>query len=101
MSKGYFVRQKAKEDIENIWLYSREKWGIKQADAYLRLIRDKFTWLVDYPEAGRRRSEIKEGFYSTPVGTHIIFFKLKQRSPEIIRVLHQRADMEKGLRNIL
>ena len=38
---SYSISRKAIEDLENIWLYTLEKWSEKQADRYYGLIIDE------------------------------------------------------------
>ena len=39
---SYSIRKLAESDLENIWLYSKEQWGVKQADKYIRLLLSRF-----------------------------------------------------------
>lgn len=93
MSANYTVRQKAQEDVIGIWLYSVEQWGPDQADRYLQKINEKFRWLADNPKAGHLRSDVKQDRYFVPVGSHLILYKLVNNQPDIIRVVHQNADV--------
>ena len=45
MSTTYTIRQAAESDLEEIWLYSYEQWGVEQADKYLRSLFSRFAWL--------------------------------------------------------
>jgi plasmid stabilization system protein ParE len=39
------LSRKAEEDLEEIWLYTLEKWSKEQADRYLNLIFDEIEFL--------------------------------------------------------
>ena len=43
----YKISQEASRDIENIWLYTIEKWSIEQANRYFNLIMDEIEYLAD------------------------------------------------------
>ncbi|WP_422136490.1 type II toxin-antitoxin system RelE/ParE family toxin [Endozoicomonas sp. ALD040] len=93
MSSKYKIRKKALMDLEKIWLYTFNHWGVEQADDYVRLITDKFEWLAENPKAGQPRHEIKSGYLSALAGSHLIFYKLTRHQPDIVSVIHQKADI--------
>jgi len=55
------LRQLAQNDLEEIWLYSLQEWGIDQADKYIRALVSRFAWLSENPNIGKRRDDIKQG----------------------------------------
>ena len=48
----------------------------------------------DFPFAGRARDEIRPGLRSLAANIQIIFYRLKDDRPEIVRVLDGRQDIE-------
>ncbi len=90
---------KAAEDIENIWLYTVENWSAGQADRYINLIFDEIEYLSENPGSGKDVGHIRKGYQSAKVMSHIIFYRAtsNQKTIEIIRVLHQRMDIENRL----
>ncbi len=38
----YFLREQAQADLEEIWLYTLNKWGVEQADTYLQAVLNRF-----------------------------------------------------------
>ena len=50
---GYKLSVKASNDIENIWLYTFEKWSLEQADRYINLIIDEIEYLSYNPNSGK------------------------------------------------
>lgn len=89
----YRIRQLAENDLEQIWLYSFHEWGMGQADSYIRLIVDRFSWLAKNPLIGKRRDDIKPGYYSFPEGRHIIFYIITKDGIDIIGIPHQSMDV--------
>lgn len=86
----------AKADIEEIWEYSAENWGLDQADHYIDDIRDACHALA----ADRRRArpvDVRSGYLKLSVGSHMIYFRDGGDRLEIIRVLHNRQDVERNL----
>jgi toxin ParE1/3/4 len=95
----YKLSVKALEDIESIWLYTFENWSLEQADRYLNLIFDEIEYLCDYPNSGKDFSHVRKNYHCAKVKSHLIFYRLneKQSEIEVIRVLHQRMDIENRL----
>jgi toxin ParE1/3/4 len=48
----------------------------------------------DFPRAGRSRDEIRAGLRSLASSPQIVFYRLKDGRPEIVRVLDGRQDIE-------
>ena len=92
----YKISQEASRDIENIWLYTIEKWSIAQADRYFNLIMDEIEYLAKNPKSGKDYSKVRKGYFRSQVKSHFVFYKInwKKEEIEIIRILHQRMDIE-------
>ena len=93
---NYKVSQEANRDIENIWLYTYENWSLEQADRYFNLIMDEIEYLTKNPESGKDYSDVRKGYFRSRIKSHFIFYKINRMKEEIeiIRVLHQRMDIE-------
>ncbi len=89
----------ASQDLENIWLYTFETWSIEQADRYFNLIMDEIEYVAQKPESGFDFSSLRKGYYRTKIKSHLIFYKIDKKNDivEIIRILHQRMDIENRL----
>ncbi len=96
---SYKISVKASEDIENIWLYTFENWSLEQADRYVNLIFDEIEFLANNPKSGKDLNHIRKNYRISKVKSHIIFYRLadKQNDIEIIRILHQRMDVDNRL----
>jgi len=93
MTARYTLRQLAENDLEQIWLYTLQEWGIGQADKYIRTMISRFEWLSENSQMGKRRKDIKPGYYSFPEGSHVIFYTLTGYGIDIIGIPHQRMDV--------
>jgi toxin ParE1/3/4 len=93
MTARYSLRQLAQNDLEGIWLYRLQEWGIVQADKYIRALVSRFEWLAENPQIGKRRDDIKPGYYCFPEGSHIIFYTLTSYGIDVIGIPHQRMDV--------
>lgn len=93
----YRLTPAAKSDLLEIWNYTAEIWGEKQAEKYLLDIEVKLERLAANPQLGRQRPEIKSGYYSFPVKKHILFYLQSGNFIDIIGILHGRMDIDKKL----
>lgn len=97
----YKISVKAFEDIESIWLYTFENWSIEQADRYLNLIFDEIEYLAENPTSGKDYSHIRKSYRCARVKSHLIFYRINndEDTLEVIRILHERMDIENRLRD--
>ncbi|MGJ7031534.1 type II toxin-antitoxin system RelE/ParE family toxin [Niabella hirudinis] len=95
---SYKISVKASEDIENIWLYTFENGSLEQADRYVNLLIDEIEYLANNPNSGIDFNHIRKNYRCSKVKSHLIFYKLTEKQDiEIIRVLHQRMEIENRL----
>ena len=95
---GYQLSVKAADDLEKIWLYTLENWQLEQADKYINLLFDEMEYVSANPLSGKDISTIRENYRYTKVKSHLIFYRIRTAtSIEIIRILHQRMDIENRL----
>ena len=95
----YKISIEAKNDIEKIWLYTFENWSLEQADRYFDLIMDEIEYIAEDPDSGKDFSDVRKGYLRTQIKSHFIFYKVNKKlnEVEIIRVLHQRMNIENRL----
>ena len=90
---GFRFTNEAVKDIEQIWFYTNQKWSVEQADRYYNLIIDEIKFIASNPLSGKSIDYIKEGYRSSKVKSHVIFYKQHEDNTIlIIRILHQCMD---------
>ena len=89
----YQLRRIAEKDLEDIWFYSFEMWGVEQADSYIRSLVARFEWLSNHQKAGRKRDDVKSGYYCFPEGEHVIFYKINSGVVDVIGLPHHSQDV--------
>jgi toxin ParE1/3/4 len=95
---NYIISQEAIDDINNIWIYTAENWSTEQADRYYNLILDEIEYIADNFETARDFSKVRKDYRYSKIKSHLIFFKkTKDKSIEVVRVLHERMDIENRL----
>ncbi len=93
----YALSKKAVSDVEEIWLYTVEKWSVDQADRYYNLIFDEIRFICKNINAGKAMGHVRKGYRASKVKSHLIFYRIQNNTVEIIRILHERMDIENRL----
>lgn len=90
----YIVSPRAQQDLSEIWDYMVKRWGVDQAEAYIRLIQLAIETVADDPRKGRPCDEVRVGYRKYPVGSHMVMYRDEDTGIDIVRVLHSRMDFE-------
>ena len=93
----YVISKKAISDLEEIWLYTVEKWSVDQADRYYNLIFDEIHFICKDINAGKSMEHVRKGYRASKVKSHLIFYRVQNNSVEIIRILHEQMDIANRL----
>ena len=83
-------------DIDGIWDYTAETWGVYQADRYTDDIRDACNGLAAGKKKGRT-ADVRDGYLKFSVGKHFVFFVSTGDGIAVTRVLHQQMDTDRHL----
>ncbi|WP_299715981.1 type II toxin-antitoxin system RelE/ParE family toxin [uncultured Tenacibaculum sp.] len=101
MSKlNYQLRKEAQFDLEDIFDYSEDNFGVDIAIKYLNELENTFFNLCKHPHLGKDRSEIKFGVYSFVHREHLILYKITETKIDILRVLHQSRDLPRFIKHL-
>jgi toxin ParE1/3/4 len=92
----FAISKKAVSDLEEIWLYTDEKWSVEQADRYYNLIFDEISYICKHSNSGRSMEHIRKGYRASKVKSHLIFYRILSDRIEVIRILHEQMDIETG-----
>ncbi len=94
----FFLTPLAEADLEAIWDYTEEHWGLRQAERYVAAIRNACRSLAVRAYPDRDASQEMSGFRKAAVGLHMLYFiRREDGAVEIIRILHQRMDVDRHL----
>ncbi len=93
----FVISKKAVSDLEEIWLYTVEKWSIEHADRYYNLIFDEINYICKNINAGKSMEHVRKGYRASKVKFHFIFYRVVNDTIEVIRILHERMDIENRL----
>ena len=95
--ESFRLLPQAESDLESIWLYSANNWGVDQAHSYLDGLVDIFQLLSDNPLMCREQSEFTPPVYIHHHAHHLIIFILSDIGIDIVRVLHESMDIDTQL----
>ena len=87
----------AELDLENVWLYTQETWGSEQADRYLGELYSMLRDLAEQPGLGHACDDLRPGYRRCRHDLHVIFYRMTVDAVEVVRVLHEKMDIESHL----
>ena len=91
---GFVLSPAARTDIEHIWDYTVDNWGVDQAERYVRGIREACEVLANGHRQGRAVDEIRAGYLKLAVGSHFLFYRITGDGQiDVVRILHRRMDV--------
>jgi toxin ParE1/3/4 len=94
----YLLSPAAQSDLGQIWDYTRDRWGVDQAEEYLRELQRAIERAAANPRIGRACDEIRPGYRKLAAGSHILFYRVSAGGIiDVGRVLHERMDVDRHL----
>lgn len=94
---AYRLTRKAAEDIEEIYSFAAEQFGVDQADAYHTLLERTFEFLANNPLAARKRLELAPPVRIHAVQSHLVIYQVDDGSILIVRIRHGHEDWAEPL----
>jgi toxin ParE1/3/4 len=92
---GFVLTEKAKADLKSIAVYTKNTWGREQRNRYLSMLDKAFYDLADNQLKGTECGYLREGYRKFHIGKHFIFYHdIDFGLVEIVRILHERMDIE-------
>jgi toxin ParE1/3/4 len=91
MAKLYLTPA-ALRDMENIWQYTAERWGLAQAERYTDRLTNCFETLAQSPLSGTSCSHIRPGYRRQSVESHVVYYRAEPEAVTVVRILHERMD---------
>jgi len=85
----------AKQQLASIEKYTRERWGINQADRYLAQIENRILALLETPYLGVERPDLVENCRGVPEGKHIILYRIDDNAISILAIPHANMNLDR------
>ncbi len=93
MARYYFTRR-AFLDLEDIYQFSIENWGLRIAQTYMEELFKEFQNIADNLEKGKQRQHRSFPFYMAPVEKHFAIYEPQVSNIIIATVIHSKRDIE-------
>jgi toxin ParE1/3/4 len=61
------------------------------------MIFEEINFICRKPYFGNKMDHIRDGYLASKVKSHLIFYKIENETIKIIRILHERMDIENRL----
>lgn len=87
-------RPAARADLDAIAVYTKREWGTGKARAYIGQLRAAAMGLSDFPQRYPLYNSKIGPFRKAACGEHLIFYVITAEKIEIVRVLHNRVDVD-------
>jgi toxin ParE1/3/4 len=97
MTGRYILSPRAQTDLDEIWNYTADRWGLDQAETYTRALWQRIEAVAANPAMGEDCSVIRAGYRKIPSGSHILFYRLTPHGIDVVRILHERMDYERHI----
>jgi toxin ParE1/3/4 len=95
----YVFSKKAEQDLIGIYSYGFLNHGERQAGAYMASLKQKCQFLSDNPFLLRERDEFTPPVRLHHHKKHLIIYIVETDHIVIVRVLHERMNVEEWLEN--
>jgi toxin ParE1/3/4 len=91
----YIISEKAIEDLNTIWIYTAENWSVEQTNRYYNLIVDEIEYVSENFELTKDFGNLRKNYKYSKVKSHLVFFrKTENAEMEVVRILHERMDVQ-------
>lgn len=91
--RRYRLSPLAKDDLEDIWLYTLQNWSLEQADKYQGELIDAIEALAKGHKTGRAMDDVRVSYLKYAVGRHFVFYQITDNYLDVVRILHKQMDV--------
>ena len=85
----YKITPEANNDLDRIWLFGLERFGLTQADKYYYAFIDHFAELANAPLLFPSVKHIRQGYRRSVCGSHSVYYRIHSEYIEIMRIIGQ------------
>lgn len=100
MTTSYRLSNEAKNDLSEIYAYTRQKFGAAQAEFYVAGLTQSLVAIGAYPSIGQEVSAFRTPVRIRSYAKHVIIYVVEQEDAIIVRVLSARQNWQLALSDI-
>jgi toxin ParE1/3/4 len=97
MSGRVVLTPRAQTDLDEIWDYTLDRWGLDQAESYTRQLWKDIEIVAERPSLGRECPDVRRGYRMYPSGSHVLFYRETIDGVDLVRILHERMDYDRHI----
>jgi toxin ParE1/3/4 len=86
------LSDRARADLHRIFSYLAER-NLGAAERLIEAVDRKLVQLAQFPFLGRERSTLRDGLRSVLVGSHVVFYVVRDSEVRVVRVVDGRMDL--------
>jgi len=86
---NYRLKQEAESDLERIWFYGVERWGMEAADRYHNAFFKHFEKLAANPLLFPE-TDLRKGYRRSICGKESVFYRISGDTIEIMAIIGQQ-----------
>ena len=90
MKRRLVLSPRAQNDLDAIWDFTAARWGMAQARRYSDGLWDAMTAVATGTKSGRTTSDMRGDYLRLPIGSHVVFYRARTDTVDVIRILHER-----------
>lgn len=95
--KLLIVSPRAAHDLDALFDYTEERWGLDQAVTYTLGIRRSIEEICEGRRYGRKILGLRKAYLSVVYQSHYLIYRETPHSIVLIRILHQRMNIGRHL----
>ena len=98
---SYILSEQADADLECIYKYTLDTWGIEQFKRYCDQLNVALEFISKEPKSiqSKAREDLASGCRFYHVGHHYIVYRIGKQHIEVGRILHEKMNFEKQVSN--
>ena len=94
---NYVLKPYARQDLDDIWYYTFNKWSLSQADFYHDELVEGIIKLMTNPTLAKLEEYSNREYLKYKVNHHYLFCRIENSSLVVIRILHESMDFQRHL----
>ena len=91
-NRRFKLKPAARGDLEAIWAYTRQNWGLAPAEAYVTRLSERMAFAGVNPDHFPLEKALKPALRIAFAESYVILFRETADGIKVIRIRHQRED---------
>jgi toxin ParE1/3/4 len=93
-------RPRARAELQAIWHYTANEWGVEQADHYVAQISLAIERAAQMPGTGSAVFGLPPEYRKARAGSHRAIYRCTDTHLIVVRIIHEREDVPQGFNDV-